>query len=166
MDSKKFRIAMIVVVLAVIAFVVTDELQASTRTCSCMITNDPTTWPSGDKIWNICQAIAKAEGAAIAGSVPDRANNPGDVTDGISTYGALGSGCSNVTHFPTKQVGWNALYTKVSNIISGASITYCANWTWTQIAQKWSGNWQPWVTNVTGALGVDPTSTVEEYVND
>jgi hypothetical protein len=164
---SKLQIALIIVTLAVIAFVVADELQASTGvTCGfCMITNDPTTWPSGDKIWNICQAIAKAEGAAKAGSVPDQANNPGDITDGIHTYGSFGVGCSNVTNFPTKQIGWNALYAKISNIVSGSSTSYCANWTWNQIAQTWATKWQPWVTNVTGTLGVDPTSTLEAYVN-
>src|ERR1035438_8484085 len=51
---------------------------------SCAITNDPSTWPTGDEFWNVCWAIAYAEGAQIAGSVPDRCNNPGDISDGAT----------------------------------------------------------------------------------
>src|SRR5580692_8534150 len=48
----------------------------------CVITSDPSTWPNGDAIWTFAQAIAFAEGANLAGSVPDRTNNPGDLSDG------------------------------------------------------------------------------------
>src|ERR1039458_1699973 len=49
---------------------------------SCAITNDPATWPTGDEFWNVCWAIAYAEGAQTAGSAPDRYNNPGDLSHG------------------------------------------------------------------------------------
>jgi len=39
---------------------------------NCGITNDAATWPTGDKIWDVCRAIAIAEGANVAGSNPDR----------------------------------------------------------------------------------------------
>ena len=34
------------------------------------ITNDPATWPQGDRIWNIARAIAYAEGANVCWIVP------------------------------------------------------------------------------------------------
>ena len=53
------------------------------------ITNDPATWPTGDRSWDLARAIAQTEGASIAGSVPDRLNNPGDISDYIREYSAL-----------------------------------------------------------------------------
>jgi hypothetical protein len=52
------------------------------------ITSDPSTWPTGSRIWDIARAIAIAEGANVEGSNPDRLNNPGDISDGASTYGS------------------------------------------------------------------------------
>jgi hypothetical protein len=127
------------------------------------ITNDPATWPSGSPIWSICQAIALAEGAHMAGSVPDRLNNPGDISDGGSVYGSEAHSGSNVTHFPTKEIGWSWLYSKVLNAATGQSRVYLPSMTWVQIAQKWAGNWQAWVGNVTTYLGVDPNSTLNQY---
>jgi hypothetical protein len=127
------------------------------------ITNDPATWPSGSPLWSICQAIALAEGANIAGSVPDRLNNPGDISDGGNVYPQEAHSGSNVTHFPDKQTGWSWLYEKVRNAAYGVSQVYLPSMTWVEIAQKWAGNWQAWVTNVTGVLGVDPNSKLSDY---
>jgi hypothetical protein len=129
------------------------------------MTNDPSTWPQGDRIWDIARAIAFAEGADVAGSNPDRLNNPGDISDGARTYGAEFHSGSNVTHFPDKQTGWQWLYDKLHNISTGASSSYRPDFTWAQVAQKWAGDWQSWVTNVTRNLGVTEDSTFGDYVN-
>jgi hypothetical protein len=131
---------------------------------SCMITNDPATWPTGDKVWDVCRAIAIAEGANIAGSNPDKLNNPGDISDGSLTYGfELHSG-SSVTKFPDKSTGWNWLYAKIQNaLVNGSSQIYSPDMTWTQLAQKYSGDWQKWVNNVTSQLGVSPDSRSGDY---
>jgi hypothetical protein len=128
------------------------------------ITNDPVTWPAGDGVWSIAQAIAIAEGANIAGSNPDRLNNPGDISDGFKTFGGEAHSGSNVTHFPDKETGWQWLYNKIQNIWDGNSSVYSPDMTWTQIAQKWAGNWQAWVANVTNQLGVSPDSTLNQYL--
>jgi hypothetical protein len=129
------------------------------------MTSDPTTWPSGDRIWDIARAIAFAEGANVAGSNPDRLNNPGDISDGAATYGAESHSGSSVTHFPDKNTGWQWLYDKLTRISNRQSSVYSPDFTWTQIAQKWAGDWQSWVTNVTRNLGVTEDSTFGDYVN-
>lgn len=127
------------------------------------ITNDPNTWPSGDNIWNVARAIAMAEGANVSGSNPDRLNNPGDISDGYSTYGGEAHSGSNITQFPDKVTGWQHLYNKLKNISNGNSSVYSVDWTWTQFAQKWAGDWQDWVNNVTEILSVSPDDRVGDY---
>lgn len=147
-------------ILLVLLFLATGEAMASTN-----ITNDPSTWPKGDRIWDICRAIAYAEGAEVAGDIPDRLNNPGDISDWAGTYGSQYADGSGVTTFPSKQIGWQKLYDKWWNIVNGGSSEYSPSMTWTQIAQVWAGDWQDWVNNVTAHLGVSANSTVADYVN-
>lgn len=128
-----------------------------------MITFDESTWPSGDRVWNACRAIARAEGANVEGSNPDRLNNPGDISDGGLTYGFEFHSGSSITKFPDKETGWQSLYNKFSNIVAGKSRSYSPSMTWTQLAKVWAGNWQPWVTTMTGSLGVSPDETVGSY---
>lgn len=129
------------------------------------ITSDRSTWPTGDRIWNIAQAIAIAEGANVPGSNPDRLNNPGDISDGAGTFGSQAHSGSNVTTFPDKETGWSWLYNKLENIARGKSHVFSPSMTWEEFAQKYAGNWQNWVNNVTRELGVDPSSTFGDYVN-
>lgn len=130
-----------------------------------MITNDPTTWPTGDKIWNIARAIAIAEGANIAGSNPDRLNNPGDISDGAVVFNQEFHSGSHITHFPTKETGWKWLYDKLQNIALGKSHVFFPTMTWTQFAQKWAGDWQNWLNNITRELSVSPDSTFKDYLS-
>jgi len=132
------------------------------------ITNDPGTWPSGDLVWNVCRAIALAEGANVAGDAPDRYNNPGDLSRGdehgqqVSGYVQLPDGETLIV-FTKKEGGWQALYEKIANIARGTSSAYSPTMTWTQIAQKYAGNWTAWVSNVTRSLGVQPTDVFADY---
>jgi hypothetical protein len=127
---------------------------------SCMITNDPGTWPSGDAIWSFARAIAYAEGANIAGSVPDRTNNPGDISDGGSQFGATSADGSNVTNFPDKHTGWQWLYNKLNNIANGSSTVYNPNMTIAQMASAWAGNSGAWANNVASRLGVSTSTQI------
>jgi hypothetical protein len=133
------------------------------------ITTDESTWPSGDKIWSICRAIAVAEGYNVADSIPFRYNNPGDVSDGSQAaggpYASISASGSNVTEFPDAATGWNWLYQKISNHVNGKSTVYPATLTILQFAKIYAGNWQNWVNNVTSQLGVDQNSTFASYVN-
>lgn len=128
------------------------------------ITTDPQTWPAGDAVWDICRAIAIAEGYNTNGAA-FKLNNPGDISDGGSQFGAEAHDGSNVTHFPDAATGWNWLYNKISNHLAGKSSTYPQTMTITQFAQKYAGNWQNWKNNVGRALDVDPdTTTFAQYV--
>lgn len=127
------------------------------------ITHDPATWPTGDKLWDLARAIAFAEGANIAGSVPDRLNNPGDISDGAITFGYEHHSGSNVTKFPTKLDGWNILRNKLYRLAMGDSAVYHRDMTWEQFAMKWAGNWKPWVATVTHHLNVKPNATLAGY---
>jgi hypothetical protein len=133
-----------------------------------VITSNPSTWPGGDKVWDVCRAIAVAEGAQIQGSAPDRLNNPGDLSKGdewgqpILGYVTLPDGEVSI-NFTSKEGGWQALYSKVSNITAGRSAVYSPQMTWRQIAQKYAGNSSAWVNNVARALGVSPDSRFADY---
>lgn len=128
------------------------------------ITTDYATWPSGDAIWDICRAIALAEGYDTNGAA-FRLNNPGDISDGRETYGSEFHSGSNITKFPDAATGWNWLYSKLSNHIFGKSDVYPASWTITQFSHKYAANWQNWKTIVGRELSVDPdTTTFSQYV--
>jgi hypothetical protein len=133
-----------------------------------MITNNPSTWPAGDKVWDVCRAIAFAEGANVLGDAPDRLNNPGDLSRG-DEHGQPVIGYVTLPdrevaiQFASKEAGWQALYLKISNIVAGRSTTYSPDMTWRQIAQKYAGNSSAWVNNVANALGVSPDSRFSDF---
>lgn len=129
------------------------------------ISTDPASWPAGDKIWDVCRAIATAEGYNTNGAA-FKLNNPGDISDGSTTYGSEVHDGSSITHFPDAATGWNWLYQKISNHIAGKSSVYPASLTIAQFAQKYAASWQNWKTNVGNQLGVNPDSTTfAGYVN-
>ena len=127
--------------------------------------NDISTWPSGDKFWDIARAIAIAEGYNVSGSNSQRLHNPGDLSDGADKYGFEEHSGSRVTIFPTDYIGWQWLYNKVKNIYNGNSKVYNGNMTWIEIAQKYAGNWQNWVYNVTKELGVAANDVFSNYID-
>lgn len=138
------------------------------------ITQHAETWPpatSDDKVWDICAAVATAEGYHRGpGTAPFDLNNPGDVSPGDeageATCGAAEQhGGSAIIHFCKAEGGWRALYHKFARIVAGQSQVYPADWTWEQISQQYAGNSANWLASVVGYLGVDPSSTPQEYVN-
>lgn len=129
------------------------------------ITTDPATWPSGNKVWDCCRAIGIAEGYNTNGAA-FKLNNPGDISDGGSQYGSEYHDGSNITHFPDAATGWNWLYNKINNHVTGKSSTYPVTLTITAFAKKYAGNWQNWKNIIGKELGVDPDSTTfAQYVN-
>lgn len=139
------------------------------------ITNDPASWPGADsdypnaKVWNICAAVALAEGYNQGvGTAPYDLNNPGDLSPGDeagqATCGApQNHGGSAIILFCTVESGFIALYKKFDNIVNGRSTVYPKSLTWTQVSQKYAGNAAAWLTNVTNYLGVDIGSTPADY---
>jgi hypothetical protein len=134
------------------------------------ITADVSSWPGSDKIWNICAAVALAEGFNEGqGTAPYDLNNPGDLSPGDEAGQATGGppqthDGSSIICFATAEGGWNALYAKFAHIVNGHSHVYPATWTWAQVAQKYAGDSANWLKNVTDYLGVDPSTTPAQYV--
>jgi hypothetical protein len=116
------------------------------------------------------QAIARTEGfyvtdPALIPTVPQRANNPLDITDDgdigngvIHTSGPAGAG---ITIYSNVTDGWNAGYRKVRRMLSGASEVYTLDLTIEQVGEKWSDT-STWGQDVAEFLAVPPTTTLAE----
>jgi hypothetical protein len=103
----------------------------------------------------VAEAIASAEGwfNGDPNSLPRRANNPGDITDdGDIGLGTLGG--AHITVYATEQDGWNALYRKVSRMLSGGSRVFTPDLTLAQVGQKYANGDSNWARNVAARLGV------------
>jgi len=122
------------------------------------ITTDYNTWPSGDAIWDICRAIAIAEGYDTDNAA-FRNNNPGDISDGASYFGSEFVDGSNITKFPDAYTGWTWLYSKVESHVNGKSKVFPQSFTITQVAKKYAARWEPWKNIVGRELSVNPDST-------
>jgi hypothetical protein len=102
----------------------------------------------------LMQAIAQAEGFNVAGSIPQRANNPGDVEVGDVGYGTI----NGITIFASVDDGWAALANQISSMASGTNSHYPAGATLAQVGIPYSGGDPNWANNVASYLGVS-TST-------
>lgn len=115
-----------------------------------------------DRIERIMQAIARAEGFFVEGSVPYRANNPGDLKLGDKGHGLI----NGITVFDSDEEGWAALRNQVTIIVEGRSPVYnewarelgkrnSSELTIAEIAQKYTATEQDhWARNVASALGM------------
>lgn len=129
-----------------------------------IVPTDSDTWPAGDAIWDVAQAIARQEGYGVnASNAPTRNNNPGDISDGFSQYGGEQLD-SKITHFPDPETGWNWLYNKLKRVHDGQSSVYANNMTWAQFGAKWASD-PNWATGVTRTLGVSLSDRVGDYWN-
>jgi hypothetical protein len=114
----------------------------------------PTTYP--EPIKRFAQAIAKAEGFYVAGSIPQRANNPGDLKMINWDGPTLGEG---ISVFQSVDAGWSALYRQLYLILSGQSGVYNLDMTIAQMGAKWTATQQSaWASNVAGYLAVSPST--------
>lgn len=103
-------------------------------------------------IVNLAQAIATAEGFYVTGSIPQQANNPGDLVVPGWTGTVLGA---NISVFDSVNAGWNALYAQLYLILTGGSAYYNLDMTITDMANVWTATQQAsWASNVAAALGV------------
>lgn len=115
------------------------------------------------KIINLAQAIAKAEGFTVEGSLPARCHNPGDLE-----VGDVGCGMEQgKTIFPNDQAGWLALEHQCDLMLEGLSHVYSLSDTFLQVALKYTGNdaAQDWVAVVAHSLGVSASTTLQQYMN-
>jgi hypothetical protein len=124
----------------------------------------PSQMPS---ITALAQAIATAEGFfrtdVPGGTLPQRHNNPGDLT----------LGGVNRT-FDTPEEGWSALYAQIAAILNGTSHVYSMNMTFLEMAEKWTGgdstkgnvpgSTQTWATVVAQSVGANPNDVLSDFV--
>ena len=116
-------------------------------------------------ISKLSEAIADEEGFYVEGSVPQRANNPLDITDEgnigngiISTSGPAGAG---ITIYSTAAEGCDAGQRKLRRMLSGASEVYLLSMSIEEVGMKWSDD-PNWGKNVAAKLGVTPETTLPE----
>jgi len=123
----------------------------------------PTFGSISNLIPSFAQAIARAEGFYIKGSVPARINNPGDLKLGDIGFGALPSG---ITIFPTFDQGCRALYHQLDLILTNKSSEYNTSMTFSQIAVIWTGNDNPmgWASTVAKSLNILPDMTIQNWM--
>lgn len=118
------------------------------------------------KVKVFAEAIARAEGFYIVGSVPNRANNPGDLGPGdCGDYPVIHAVGSDVCQLPDDFTGWQLLYTKLRRIFTGQSSIYNVDMTIEQMAMKYAGDWRNWANNVAYALGIPTTMTIREWLS-
>lgn len=119
----------------------------------------PTTYPAGIK--NMAQAIARAEGFYVTGSIPQRAHNPGDLK--LPNSATLGS--SGITVFPSDDAGWTALYRQLWSIVTGDSSRYNLDMSLADMAGTWTATQQgSWAQNVADFLGVETSVKLWELI--
>ncbi len=159
------EIVLIIGAVIIIVLAVSSRSQASTGVLDFM------SIPSGNLIPNptggvlaMADAIARAEGFYSPGSLPSKAHNPGDLTEGdfgdTGVYMTSSSG-ARIIVFPDDQSGWDALYRKLENIANGGSSVYSPNMTLSELAAKWTTTQQSsWASNVADSIGADLNSIV------
>jgi hypothetical protein len=121
------------------------------------------------KIRKFADAIARAEGFYVAGSIPARSNNPGDLKSPTWTYPgelegqSLGEG---IATFRSSNDGWNALYNQLALIVNGESSVYSLDDTIASMGSKWAGAGEgsTWAANVAAYVGAPASSKLYEVL--
>jgi hypothetical protein len=114
----------------------------------------------------LAQAIAKAEGYGVRGTIPTRCNNPGDlkVVRGWLYPGQVGVCKGGHVRFKTAAEGWAALNHQLDKIVEGTS-RYTVNSTLASMARRYAGNYRVWAKNVAHNLGVTPDAELWEILD-
>lgn len=104
-------------------------------------------------ILTMAQAIAHAEGFYVPGTVPNRANNPGDLK--VPGWTGPVTGAEGISVFPSADEGWRRLYFQLDLIRTGRSRVYSPNMTLGAMAARWTDTQQSaWLNNVLDYLVV------------
>lgn len=113
---------------------------------------DDSTMMYRDSIRWFADAIAVAgEGYGIAGAIPTRANNPGDLVIPNWTGNTLGA--AKISVFSSPAEGWRRLYKQLQLIVDGQSRVYTPAMTIAEMAKRWTTT-EPdaWARNVVNRL--------------
>jgi hypothetical protein len=109
-----------------------------------------------DRTKRIAEAIARAEGFYVSGSLPQRNNNPGS----LRIHGET----DTISKFSTVEDGWSALYRQINLIFSRDSNYYTPEMSIEEFASIWTGGDNPgsWANTVSQALNVGPSTSLIE----
>lgn len=119
--------------------------------------------PPTEKIRRFAEAIAYAEGFGISGTVPTRANNPGDLK--INGWTGEVTGDENIPIFSSVEDGWNRLYSQLEFIRDRRSHVYILNMTIQEMANHYTGTQKTeWAANVSGFLHVPVTTILNDLL--
>lgn len=111
-----------------------------------------------------CEGFSDRYGNILKANVPARFHNPGDLGPGDAPgFSSVWTDGSNVVQFPDDTTGWLYLNNKWSRILSGNSKTFGLDFTITDVARKYAGNWQAWATNFSAYLGISPETTLRQW---
>lgn len=103
----------------------------------------------GPGVHALALAIAHAEGYGIPGTIPTRANNPGDLVETTSPKTRPTLGTERISVYATAADGWRALHHQLQLIADGRSHVYRATDTFADMARKWtSTDVGAWLGNV------------------
>ena len=104
----------------------------------------------------------------MAGSLPSRIHNPGDLEIGDRGYGTE----NGKTKFPNDTTGWQWLFGECSLMLASMktrhrSKIYTLDETFADVAQHWTGgdNPGPWAITVSEHCGMQPENTLQEYLD-
>jgi hypothetical protein len=116
-------------------------------------------------------AIATAEGFYVAGSLPQRTNNPGDMKLGDRGYGVVEQKTAYQKADPNADLqdntdGFSALRRECTAILTGASHVYSPSDTFEELSMKWTGgdNAGAWCKIVTEKINVQPLDRIVDWV--
>lgn len=100
---------------------------------------------------DLANAIARAEGFGVAGAIPTRAHNPGDLV--IPGWTGAKLGAEGISVFVSDAEGWARLLRQIQLIVDGKSRVYSLEMTLSEFAAKWTAT-EPgaWAQNVIRAL--------------
>jgi hypothetical protein len=121
----------------------------------------PIVYPTS--IVRLGQAIARAEGFYVKGSIPQRAHNPGDLKPPNWSGPTLGEG---IAVYASDDAGWAALHKQLYAILTGRSSVYDLDMTIHAMAAKWTGGDNPtnWARAVATTLGVTETTPLYQVI--
>lgn len=121
--------------------------------------------PAPQKMQQLAQAIAKAEGYYVRGSIPQRCANPGDIKPGaVRLPGQVGVCKGGHARFRNDAAGWAALDHQIEKIVDGTS-RYSVNMSISEVARRYAGNHRVWARNVSHNLKVTPETDLWEILD-
>jgi hypothetical protein len=123
------------------------------------------TQPNNDRVEALAQAIAKAEGFGVKGTIPTRYHNPGDIRTrkGIHYPGQVGINKHGYVIFKNDAAGFAALKNLLLKMALGQSRFYDTDMTILKVAKVYATGWRTWSKNVSKNLGVPANTTLKSY---